>query len=337
MNNLLHKDSADVPGNTKPGTTARNFQVTLFELDKYNKILSYLINLKAFKYLISCKEITPTTGKDHIHIFVHFNKSTRLSIKKLFTAHLEICFGSIQQNINYVKKDGNIIDELGEPPHQGQKNYNFDEIDKLTTKDIINNDDINIFQKKTLLNIKKELANQPININEYYKQNINVFYIYGPSGIGKTKRAIQIIKYYNYNEFDEIKYKNGFYIGVSGNCKVCLYDDFRPSHMGVSEFINFIDYNKHNLNTKGGNFKNNYELIIITSINNPYDIYSNCTDSEETKTQWIRRLNIITLGPIYDNYSIEEFNEIIEYSITKKNNYNKNLNYDSDIDDNYDN
>lgn len=308
--------TTEVKGNTKPLTSepkSRNFQITINQIDKYNDILSYLTNLKSLQYLISCKELAPSTEHEHIHIYIHFNKSIKLSIKKLLGAHLEKCFGSIQQNINYIKKDGNILDEIGEPPHQGKPNYNFDELNNLSTKDIINNDEINLIQKKTLLNIKKELCNQPININDYYKgDNLKVYYLYGPSGIGKTKRALKIIKNYGYNEFDEIKHKNGFYLGISGNSKVCLYDDFRPSHMEVSEFINFIDYNKHNLNTKGGNFKNNYELIIITSINNPYDIYSNCTDNEETKTQWIRRLHIINMEDEEDEYDNIDIDKLIK-------------------------
>lgn len=290
--------AAEVPGNTKPGTfeaKSRNFQITLNEIDKYDKIISYITNLKAFKYLISCKEIAPITGHEHIHIYIHFDKSTKLSTNKLQNAHLEKCFGSIQQNINYVKKDGNILDEIGEQPHQGKHNYNFDELNNLTTKDILNNDDLNLFQKKTILNIKKEISNQPININNYHK-NVKVYYIYGPSGSGKTNKAIDLIKEHNFNEFDEIKYINGFYIGATGLSKVCLYDEFRPSQMPISEFINFIDYNIHNLNTKGQFIKNNYELIIITSIRNPYDIYNNVIDEEETKEQILRRINIIDLN-----------------------------------------
>ena len=93
------------------------------------------------------------------------------------------------------------------------------------------------------------------------------------------------LKLFYYTEFDEVKHKNGFYLSISGYCKACIYDDFRPSYMDVSEFINFIDYNKHNLNIKEDSLKNNYELIIITYINNHHNIYKNCTDNEETKTQ----------------------------------------------------
>ena len=66
--------------------------------------------------------------------------------------------------------------------------------------------------------------------------------------------------------------------------------------MSISEFINFIDYNKHNMNIKGGFIKNNYELIIITSIQDPHNIYNNIIDNEETREQILRRINIIDLN-----------------------------------------
>lgn len=288
--------TSKVPGNTNAGTfKARSFQITLNQIQFYNDIKDYLTNLKTFSYLISCKEYAPTTNKEHIHIYIHFNHSIKLSIKKLKGAHLEKCKGTPEQNINYIIKDGNILDEIGTKPHQGKKNFNYEEINNLTNQDILNNEDLNLIQKKTLLNIKKDISNKPIKLNDYHK-NIKVYYIYGPSGSGKTLKAIDIIKENNYEEFDEIKYSNGFYIGASGLSKVCLYDEFRASHMNISEFINFIDYNKHNMNIKGGFIKNNYELIIITSIQNPNNIYNNVIDNEETREQILRRINIINLN-----------------------------------------
>ena len=51
-----------------------------------------------------------------------------------YGAHIEICRGSPKQNIAYVKKNGNIVYEYGEEPHQGQltvgdlKNMTRDEV-----------------------------------------------------------------------------------------------------------------------------------------------------------------------------------------------------------------
>ena len=69
--------------------------------------------------------------------------------------------------------------------------------------------------------------------------------------------------------------------------------------MKPNDFIKFIDYNRHGLNIKGGSVMNNYELIIITSIFHPNKIYSGI--NEESKQQWLRRMEIIDLKPELDD------------------------------------
>ena len=74
--------------------------------------------------------------------------------------------------------------------------------------------------------------------------------------------------------------------------------DFRDSDMKASEFINFIDYNVHNLNYKQGSAKNKYHLIIITSVQDPKKIYKNIKG--EPRKQWLRRMKTINLNNIHE-------------------------------------
>lgn len=262
---------------------------------KYTELMKYLLKFKSFRYLISSLGLNSEEHNNkhllHIHIYIEYKETTRLYINKVLGAHILTKIDSQLNTINYIKdQEIGIIEEIGtkalchRPTIKEAEQMTIDELKELSIN--YNNIISKIITQK----------NNKINVNDYYKgDKLNVFYIYGPSGAGKTRKAQEIIKLFGYKEFDEIKHKNNFYLGVSGDCKACIYDDFRPSHMDVSEFINFIDYNKHNLNVKGGSYKNNYELIIITSINNPNNIYKNCTDNEETKTQWIRRMKIINI------------------------------------------
>ena len=137
-------------------------------------------------------------------------------------------------------------------------------------------------------------ACRKIKVGEWHK-NIIVYYIWGPSGIGKSKKAEEIIKENGFDEFIEIKHIGQFWHGIydSEITGAAIYDDFRDSHMTASEFINFIDYNIHSLNFKGGSAKNMLNLIIITSIQNPNEIYKNMKN--EPRMQWMRRLRIIHL------------------------------------------
>ena len=279
----------------------RNFQLTLNKIDEWESICKYLCSL-SYQYIIACKEIAPTTGHEHIHVYIQLKVNlNKLSKKKLLTAHIEKCFGSPQKNIDYIRKDGNIIFEAGKPKLVGKIS-----IEDAKKMDKLEREKLPLFYLRAVNKINQDELNV---MNAYtYLKDIKVYYIYGESGIGKTKWVIDKIKEL-YTEkkiesadFNELKYSNGFWCGVDIDNikKVALYDDFRDSHMKPSEFINFIDYNTHNLNIKYGNVKNIYEYIFITSIQSPYDIYSEYNKKnefenadEEPKKQWLRRFTEI--------------------------------------------
>ena len=267
----------------------RAYQLTLNQSQRFESLKEYLLS-RNYNYILAGKELAPTTGKEHIHVYIQLKTPSKLSLKKLEGAHIEQCFGSPEQNITYIKKpDTEIIFEVGEPKLMKNK-HSFPTIKEVEamTKEERKELPVQYYNIAKEINIKED---NEIDINEYFKEDIKVYYIHGPSGIGKTKKAIEIIKELGYQKFNEVKYVNGFWIGT-GNSKVALYDDFRDSHMKASEFINFIDYNMHNLNTKYGYVKNAYQVIIITSIQDPNDIYRNL----EEKEQWLRRLNIININ-----------------------------------------
>ena len=131
-----------------------------------------------------------------------------------------------------------------------------------------------------------------IDIDDLHK-DIKVWYIWGPSGIGKTQKAIQLAKENGYKKVHIIKYENGFYSGVGSGEGCAIYDDFRDSHMRASEFINLIDYNIHTMNIKGSYKQNRFKHIIITSIQSPIHIYPNMDD--EPRQQWLRRMELIDM------------------------------------------
>lgn len=95
---------------------ARRFQLTLNEVEMFESIKEYLVQHPKFRYMIACKENAPTTGHEHIHIYVCFNRPVQLSMKKVHPAHVEKCFGDNKSNVDYIRKDGNVIFECGEPP-----------------------------------------------------------------------------------------------------------------------------------------------------------------------------------------------------------------------------
>lgn len=276
------------------GKKRRMFQLTLNNVEKWEKLLDYLRSLESLGYLIASKEKAPTTGHEHIHCFVQFKKPICLSLKKTQQAHIEVCKGSPQQNKRYVEK-GEIIEEIGEIRLSGC--MSIKEVSNMSDDDLLNLPFVYYEKVKSLKIDKSNL----IKIDEY-KKEIKVYYLYGESGSGKTQTAIKMMReeVKKNNDltpyFNEIKCCNGFWIGVDvqNRSDIAFYDDFRDSHMVPSEFINFIDYNVHNMNIKNGHVKNHFKLIFITSIQSPFELYSKFTENnEEPKKQWLRRITEI--------------------------------------------
>lgn len=285
-------------GNTKSGLKKRDWFLTINEksLEHYEDIKNYFKSLKSCTYVL-CVEHIGQENK-HYHLFAQFKNMISLSLKKLFGSHVEAIRGTPQDTIRYMKCEddkhkklgvtASIIDEWGTLRSYG--GVRVGDIKKMTSDELDELPGI-YFNIASKLQSKK---NNDINIDDVYK-NIKVYYIWGPSGVGKSHRAIDIVKEHGFKSVNMVKYENGFYHGV-GTIKVCIYDDFRDSHMPASEFINFIDYNKHPMNIKGGSKINEYELIIITSVQDPYTIYKNMSD--EPRKQWLRRIEIINMNDL---------------------------------------
>lgn len=268
--------------------TSTSFLLTLNQPDRFETLKAYLLSLHSLKYAIAGRERAPSTGRLHIHIFVQFSQSIRLSLRRLEGSHVDKTYGTPQQNRRYVKK-GEVIWEHGEMKRKGF--YTIKEVKEMSTKE---KEELPI----TFYNIITKLESNESNklLVKDTKKHVKVYYISGSSGIGKTTFA----KYLIGNEpFNLVKYEHPFWIGASTNVRIALYDDWRDSHMKASEFLNFIDYNKQLMNVKGGFILNAYEIIIITSIIRFSDIYKNVVD--ESRYQWERRTTEIYLSVVYND------------------------------------
>lgn len=280
---MTTQDTTVASGNTiQRLPSGRDWQFTLNDVNRYDELKSYLTGLKSLRYFISCIETAPTTGHEHIHIFTQFTKPFRPSIRKSCGAHIERCRGTPQQNVEYIKKDGRIIDEVGDVRSHGGYPMTIAEL-KAMDKDDVPPALANVYKRLT------EESDESIDIDEIHK-TVKVIYIWGPSGVGKSKLAYDIARELGYHKIHQLKYESGFYHGLGHGEGCAIYDDFRDSHMRASEFINLIDYNVHPMNRKGGSVLNRFDTIIITSVQNPERIYHAMDD--EPRKQWMRRIEV---------------------------------------------
>lgn len=301
------KMASQASGNSNPEADVKSYQcpkkraflLTFNENAVENCITSVnkFKSLKSCDYLICCKEFNKA-GNEHCHLYVHFSNMYSISSKliKQTKMHIDIAKGSPKQNIDYVKKEGEkwqhkksyqkteIIEEYGTAPSQGQLSI-------TELREIKNSDDLPDWKQ---YNVWKQVQKEhkKTKVSDWYKK-VEVYYIQGPSGIGKSCKAMEILREKNIEEFDEVKHDDkGFWLNCDGN-GAAVYDDFRDSQMSASEFINFIDYNVHNLRVFGGFVRNNYNIIIITTVQDIDTIYHNLPD--EPRQQWMRRIKVINM------------------------------------------
>lgn len=300
--------ATEAPGNTTPGASwkARAYQFTLNEVDYYEDFKAQLIKVKSLDYLIACREKAPTTGHEHIHIYAHYKTPYKLPQRVLeFGAHIEKCRGTPKQNIAYIRKDGNVIDEIGEEPHQGIKSVR--ELREMNVDDV----DPHLYRiKKEIDEDKREEEGFFNMLAEIESNNLKapaVYYLTGKPGNGKTYKAYQIaLENYPKEEIGRIAINNNFFKITNEKAKCFVVEEFRPSQLHASDFLQFIDKYGFNANVKGGFKYIRPEMILICSVMRPQDIYS-----YEMNEQFMRRISkIIEVEPYKPEY-IDEVNEVM--------------------------
>lgn len=252
---------------------------------------------KGAQFLIECDDQT-LEGQWHGHAFIYFKNPIAFStIKKLFgaTCHVEIpqinskCIAYVRGEITHDEDPDATtaktnIREFGVIPMDNGIKRTVADLKKMESPDEL---DWNMHH--TWMQIH---ARDKIKTKEWHKSNLEVYYFWtSKSGGGKSKAIQDWLDEHNIEEFDDVKHVGDFWLVQGDGTGVAVYDEFRDSHMPVSEFINFIDYNMHSLNIKGGSLKNRYTTILISSIQDPRYIYSKMT--YETRQQWLRRIHLI--------------------------------------------
>ena len=163
-----------------------------------------------------------------------------------------------------------------------------------------------------------EFSNNKYKFDNIYK-NVKVIYVWGKSGSGKFRWCNDVLAHNGYQFCDLVKYRNGFWVGISNECQTCIYDEFRHEDIPLVEFINFIDYNKHMMNIKNGSYLNEYRVILINSIENPKEIYKNNFNNfdnqnnrenryEEESQHWLRRMTVYKIEEVLNQNIYPDLN-----------------------------
>ncbi len=238
-------------------TQSRKWQLTInnpvekgFTHDRLKEILS---EMKSVIFYCMADEIGEE-GTYHTHVYIHSKNGVRFStLKKKFDgSHIVMVKGTAQENMEYITKTGKwknnkkaetsvegTYEEWGEMPieRQGCRNDIADLYGMV--KDGLSDYQILEMMPESLTNLDKLDRVRQILIQEEYKEtfrNLEVTYIYGDSGSGKTRSVME--KYGYSNVFRVTDYTHPFdnYKGQD----VVVFEEFRSS-FNVSDMLNYLD------------------------------------------------------------------------------------------------
>ena len=174
----------------------RAYQLTLNQIERFENLKKYLLGLEKLNYMIACQEQAPSTDHPHIHIYAQFKDKQRLSRQMIEGAHEEECYGSPEENLDYIYKRGkyaakkhnpndqaNIIFEWGECRFTGKKAPStLAELRTCTDEELME------CELKDANAVKQEIIRRAslVKVQDWYSPK-TVIYLHGESGSGKTE------------------------------------------------------------------------------------------------------------------------------------------------------
>lgn len=259
----------------------------------------------------------------HMHFYLAFASAVRFStLQKLFGgAHFEMAKGSSQQNRDYVFKEGkwekdkkketNLPDtheEFGEMPleRQGHRSDIEDLYDMV--KQGMSNFDILENAPQYLLNIDKVEKVRQIVKEENYKtvfRQLSVNYIYGHTGVGKTRGIMEMYGYQNIFRVTDYEHPFDNYKGQD----IIIFEEFRSS-LKIQDMLNYLDGYPLELPCRYANKIACFtQVYIITNIPLSDQYEGIQRDCKETWNAFLRRIHrvICMQEKQSDMFSVQEY------------------------------
>lgn len=285
------KDNTKVKKPHNTGTRSRSFCFTCFNIDLKDDIVS-LLKPKS-KYGIIGSEVCPESGRKHLQGYVRLTNATTFNAlkTKIFPAncnpHIEIAKGNDEQNFTYCSKEGDYI-EWGEKAKPGRRTdletvYNMIR-EKKPLEDIINENPSTYIKYHS--GIDKVISKR---IKKRERAPI-VFWLWGLSGVGKTRLASSISK----STF--IKDNTQWWCGYEGE-DVILIDDF-DGKWPYRDLLRLLDFLPYRGQIKGSSVNINSDVIVITCEFPPHDIYNRSDNEYQQISRRLTRVYNVTENTI---------------------------------------
>lgn len=264
--------------------------------------------LEGMKLVYWCmSDETGAEGTFHTHIFLTNTSPIRASTlhNKFAGAHRDIARGTCQQNRDYVFKEGkweesekgttnhrDTHEEYGEMPIErpGARNDLVDLYDMI--KEGKSNYEILEANPSFMTRLDDIERTRQVILEEKYKdewRNVEVTYIWGVTGTGKTK---SIMEKYGYSKVFRVTDYYHPFDGYKGQ-DVIVFDEFR-SDLKLSDMLDYLDGYPVELRARYVNRQACYTKVFIISNIDLRAQYSNM--QREDKKSWdafLRRIHIV--------------------------------------------
>ena len=233
----------------------RKFQLTFNNPQEHGytheAIRNTLQDISSVIYWCMCDEEGSTY---HTHLYVAFENAKEFSMmqRRFYGAHIEGARGSHRENRDYIRKEGKLRDseksetnkpetfeESGELPEESDRRVKQSETILAMVENGATNAEIMRECPSAMLHLPRiEQARQTLLEETYRKafRELKVEYIWGKTGVGKTRKVMELYGYENV--FRVTNYAHPF-DGYSGQ-DVIVFDEFRSS-LPLSDILCYLD------------------------------------------------------------------------------------------------
>jgi len=248
------------------------FTLNNYSEDEYTKIVE--VCESSCKYWIVGKEIGDG-GTPHLQGYASFRRRRDLNVvRREFggRAHLEVARGTSRQNREYCSKDGNFREGGEFSESSNSSKLSRDDLGKKFAEEFRRGyEGLHDFSGEHAgcwyFSGHNLLRNALTLERAVHRPNIDVKWIYGEPGVGKSKKAHEDYPE-AYVKDPRTKWWNGYMLE-----KEVIIDDFGPNGIDINHLLRWFDRYKCYVETKGGMVPLIADKFIVTSNFEPSDCF----------------------------------------------------------------